>query len=283
MSLRGYLAILFTIFLMLHLASCQLIEYHTKTPGSSSQNTSDITEVSPPNKGTAVFELEMLPTDSANEEMQGYIHFIDQKYSKRTWNIIITVSKNISSFSFIELDDAEELIVGQTLYAHYAWKHEYPLMLHTYINDSTLNRGISYVNGNGEVIYMAFFSDMIDESSENIYLDEIEIGIIPNGTYEPQVTNASNHAKDNSIFEYYFNNYIRDENKTTWSYIGMSIGKYSDPTNNGYTQFDIYRIEHTDGRWIEYYAVPFSEKQLETVYKFQYDNSIVPVWIKPAS
>lgn len=126
---------------------------------------------------------------------------------------------------------------------------------------------------------MAFSCDM---NSGSVDLNEISVGVIPVNTYEPDITDTTYNWKDNDIFEKYFNDYVSTDGKNSWSNIGVSVGKYSDPLNEGYTQFDIYCVKHTDGSMVEYYAVPYGKAQIEKVYKFQFDDSIIPVWIKSA-
>jgi len=75
--------------------------------------------------------------------------------------------------------------------------------------------------------------------------------LIPSGTYTPRITDTSDAGIDSDAFEAYFNDYVRDESKTVWSYVGVSVDQYHAPENEGYTSFAIYRVEHTDGRLVE--------------------------------
>ncbi len=242
-------------------------------------------EVIPPNTGTAVFDINVTTSGSFDDEaseIEGYVNFIDHGNIGQNWKIEITVSDNIKSFSFIELDSSIALRVGETLYFHRAWKYDEPLMLHTYINDVFYNRGLSYITGDGEVVYYGFSCNM---NTGDVGYGEVGLllGQIPVGTYEPQVTGTSYQWEENDIFETYFDTYVSDEYRVSWSHIGVSDGKYASPDKNGYTKFDIYRVERSGGQFCEYYAVPYGETQIETVYIFQYDDSMVPVWIKPVN
>ena len=267
------------LLLLLCLTMC-LLAFSGCSSSGNKQSTAPQTTEEPHNVPTAFFEVEVLPSNLSSEENQNYEHYIDQYCIEQTWNILISTSENINSFNFIELDESEDLLIVQTLYTYYTDEHEKPLILHTYINDATCNRGISYVNESGKVTYMGIVCDM---NSGNVRLEELEVGVIPDGTYAPQITDSLYHGNDNNIFDKYFSNYLLNENITAWSHIGISVDKYLDPDNKGYTNFDIYRTAHTDGSCVEYYAVPYTEKQLEIVYKFQSDDSMVPIWIKPVT
>lgn len=235
-------------------------------------------EVAPPNEGVAVFEFAVLNFDDINVENPEYIHFVDKTALGQNWKIVVSVSENINVFSLIELDEAVALKVGDTLYVHDAWKYDIPLMLHTYINDTTHNRGISYTDGNGKVVYLAFSCDM---NTGDVGLSEINIGVIPNGSYEPDITDTKYKWENNDVFSQYFDDYVRDDERISWTHIGVSEGQYTVLDNEAYTQFDIYRVVLKGEQWVEYYAIPYSDTQIETVYKFQFDDSLVPIWIKP--
>ena len=241
-------------------------------------------EVIPPNTGTAVFDINVTTSGSFDDEaseIEGYVNFIDHGNIGQNWKIEITVSDNIKSFSFIELDSSIALRVGETLYFHRAWKYDEPLMLHTYINDVFYNRGLSYITGDGEVVYYGFSCNM---NTGDVGYGEVGLllGQIPVGTYEPEVTGTS-YQWENDIFKTYFDTYVRDDHRIAWSHIGVSEGKYVSPDKNGYTKFDIYCVKRSYDQFCEYYAVPYGETQIETVYIFQFDDSMVPVWIKPAN
>jgi len=95
--------------------------------------------------------------------------------------------------------------------------------------------------------------------------------------------NIEKFWRENDIFKTYFDTYVRDDHRIAWSHIGVSEGKYVSPDKNGYTKFDIYCVKRSYDQFCEYYAVPYGETQIETVYIFQFDDSMVPVWIKPAN
>ena len=117
----------------------------------------------------AAFDIDVQPSDAEGTESPDYVHFVDETGLSPNYKITVTAKETIDSFCFIELDEAEELTVGKTLYVHSAGK---PLVIHTYLNDAALNRGISYVDESGEVIYMGFFVSMRDGS---VTLEEIAI------------------------------------------------------------------------------------------------------------
>lgn len=234
-------------------------------------------ETDPPATGTTAFEFEVQYSDEIDETTD-YIHFVDTTNTAQNWKITVNADENIEVFSFIELDASTALKVGNTLFVYNANENDVPLMLHTYISDATLNRGISYADENGKVVYLALYCDM---NTGEPGAREIEIGVIPAGTYEPAITDEIYRWEGNDVFEKYFNDYVKADNKTEWSHIGVSTGKYCDTSYAEYTQFDIYRVDYTGGKQVEYYAIPCGETQFETVYKFQFDDSLVPVWVNP--
>ncbi len=225
------------------------------------------------NTGDAVFDINVSTEGNFDDEAvpkPGYFNFIDKDGIGQNWKLAVTVSENIKCFAFIEIDAAIAYRVGKVLYVHNTEESDEPLMIHTYLNDISTNRGFCYITGDGEVVY---------GSSGRDYNQAAYIGAVTKGNYCPKLTGTEYKWEGNDIFEEYFNNYVLDEYKTEWTHIGVTEGVYTDFTYKGYTKFDVYCVEYNDTE--EYYAVPYGETQIEAVYKFQFDDTMIPVWIKP--
>ncbi|MBQ5842911.1 MAG: leucine-rich repeat domain-containing protein [Clostridia bacterium] len=233
------------------------------------------------NTGDAVFDISVSFEGEFDDEAvpkPGYVNFIDKDGIGQNWKLTVTVSENIKCFAFIEIDEGIAYRVGKVLYVHNTESSDEPLMLHTYINDVTRNRGLCYITGDGEVVYYSFGCNM-NTGEVGYGRDVYNLGNIPKGTYCPKLTGTEYKWEGNDIFEEYFNNYVLDQYRTEWTHIGVTEGVYTDFTYKGYTKFDVYRVEYNDTE--EYYAVPCGESQIEAVYKFQFDDTMVPVWINP--
>lgn len=267
--------------------NCQMVDHLTvpqKNPEMYNPVGSDI--IAPPNTGNALFEIKITVSDLDDEvkEDAGYENFVDPLSYYKNWKVSVNVSENVKSFDFIELDEGYALRVTKAIYTHHAWKYSYPLLLHTYLNDFSRNRGLSYVNGDGEVIYMAFTCDMSGLSGSPAgYQDNLNksLGRLPKDNYVPMITDNTYKWEENDIFQSFFEHYVKDEDRLSWSHVGVSDGKYVSYDKNQYSCFDIYRVVYANGEWEEYYAVPFGGTQKDAVYKLQFDDSVIPVWIKP--
>ncbi len=225
------------------------------------------------NTGDAVFDINVSTEGNFDDQAvpkPGYVNFIDKDGIGQNWKLAVTVSDNIKCFAFIEIDEGIAYRVGKVLYVHNTEESDEPLMILTYLNDISANRGFCYITGDGEVVYGSSGSD----KNEAYYL-----GAVIKGNYCPKLTGTEYKWEGNDVFEEYFNNYVIDDYKTDWTHIGITEGVYTDFTYKGYTKFDVYRVEYNNTE--EYYAVPYGETQIEAVYKFQFDDTMVPVWIKP--
>ena len=131
---------------------------------------------------------------------------------------------------------------------------------------------------------MAFTCDMCGLSGSPAgYQDNLNksLGRLPKDNYVPMITDNTYKWEGNDIFQSFFERYVKDEDRLSWSHVGVSDGKYVSYDKNQYSRFDIYRVVYANGEWEEYYAVPFGETQKDAVYKLQFDDSVIPVWIKP--
>lgn len=113
--------------------------------------------------------------------------YYDSKAPSQTWKILVEATKDIKNFRFVELDESETLKVGQTIVELEILKANTPILLHTYINDVTLNRGISYQDDDGVVRYFGFNMNLNDGS---VTLTEIN----PDNTTEGTKSAAQAYA-----------------------------------------------------------------------------------------
>ncbi len=94
-----------------------------------------------------------LATEEQLSNESDYAHIYDEAAMHTDWKIIVTVNGDADSFCFVELveseDGAEE--VGRILFEADNVKSGSSFIFHTYINDATMNRGISYKDKNGKV------------------------------------------------------------------------------------------------------------------------------------
>lgn len=106
----------------------------------------------------------------------------DTKAPSQDWKIVVKATKDVTDFRFIELDESETLGIGTTLFTQETLKADSPVLLHTYINDAALNRGISYRDENGTVRYFGFeysgrdgsisLKEIRVEKSDDYYLEK---------------------------------------------------------------------------------------------------------------
>jgi|GEM_PF-1995872 len=106
----------------------------------------------------------------------------DTKAPSQSWKIVVKAAKDVTDFRFVELDESEALTVGTTLFTQKTLKADSPVLLHTYINDATLNRGISYRDENGTVRYFGIaysgrdgslsLKELRFEDTDNYYLEK---------------------------------------------------------------------------------------------------------------
>lgn len=109
-------------------------------------------------------------TDEQLSSEDGYVHFYDTDSINTEWKILLTVESQVESLSFIEIDESEVAKVGKVLFEEKAPRVGDSYVFHTYINDATLSRGISYSNESGNVRYFGIAVSMKDGT---VYLKEI--------------------------------------------------------------------------------------------------------------
>ncbi len=129
------------------------------------------------NKADVVWEkYETIKIQIVNQDLldnyQINTEYYDTKSSSRDWKILLEAKTDIKNFRFIELNEAEVLKAGDALFELETLKANTPILLHTYINDVTLNRGISYQDDNGVVRYFAL---NIPLNGDSFSLSEIHL------------------------------------------------------------------------------------------------------------
>ena len=110
-------------------------------------------------------------TDKQISNTTDYIHFYDRDNINTDWKIVITVNEQIDGFEFLELDDSDALSIGKTLYQAESPKIGEAYIFHTYINDATLNRAVSYKDKNGQIKYFGIECNM---NNGSVSLKEIK-------------------------------------------------------------------------------------------------------------
>lgn len=102
-----------------------------------------------------------LASEEQAADKDNFTHFYDE-LSGGEWKLIFTVNKKVRDFKFLELDESEKLKVADTLFSLDTFSDDSPLVVHTYINDATVNRGISFVDDNGKTRYYGIVVNMKD-------------------------------------------------------------------------------------------------------------------------
>ena len=100
-----------------------------------------------------------------------YIHFYDTDSINTEWKILLTVESQVESLSFTEIDESEGTKLGKVLFEESSPSVGASYVFHTYLNDTTLNRGITYVDQSGNVRNFGIAISMKDGT---LYLKEIE-------------------------------------------------------------------------------------------------------------
>lgn len=106
-------------------------------------------------------------TRKQNNDMDNYIHLSDIDPNLINYDLIINTNIQLDNFKFIELDESESLVVVETISAIDSISPSKPIVLHTYLNDITYNRGISF-SYNDTTKYYAIDVSMDDENIELI-------------------------------------------------------------------------------------------------------------------
>lgn len=121
---------------------------------------------------------ELIKIEIANDEQIkdtiNFTHYYDEKTDFQTWKIIVESVENLKNFKFIELDSSEVLRVVDTIFKLDNLEANKPVLIHTYINDAALNRGISIEDDKGNVRFFSIGCSMCDGSLvlSEIYTDE---------------------------------------------------------------------------------------------------------------
>lgn len=110
-------------------------------------------------------------TEEQLSNESGYVHFYDTDSINTEWKILLTVESQVESLSFTEIDESEGTKLGKVLFEERSPSVGTSYVFHTYLNDATLNRGITYVDKSGNVRNFGIAVSMKDGT---LYLKEIE-------------------------------------------------------------------------------------------------------------
>lgn len=172
---------------------CNECNYFTKAT-----DTNNITYVDISNAPVDEIIKISIANDEQINDTSNYTHYYDSKTNFQTWKIIIESLENIKKLQFIELDSSEELKISGNIFEIESLEANKPLLIHTYINDSSLNRGISLQDDKGNVRYFSIGCSMrdgsllltelnIDKSTVNIENTEFEASPL-NMLYKTKIT-----------------------------------------------------------------------------------------------
>ena len=98
-----------------------------------------------------------ITVDYASEELLedtgSFIPFIDETSLNSEWHLVFETDMTVTDFKFWNVDDSIKTEFTEALYTLDEFTGEMPLVVSTYINDATCNRGISFVDADGETRY----------------------------------------------------------------------------------------------------------------------------------
>ncbi len=154
----------FVIMLMLVVFSFCLYACNDKAEATVNSNSSD-------GSNSSIAVSVSVATDKQTSNTTDYVHFYDKGNVNTDWKIVITVNEQIDGLEFLELDNSDALSIGKTLYQSESPKIGEAYIFHTYINDATLNRAVSYKNKNGQIKYFGIECNM---NNGSVSLKEIE-------------------------------------------------------------------------------------------------------------
>lgn len=109
----------------------------------SSDNEIDISSTTDEKQETLKLTIKEA-TGKHNNDMNNYIHLSDIDPDLINYDLVINTNIQLDNFKFIELDESESLVVVKTISAIDSISPSKPIVLHTYLNDITYNRGISF-------------------------------------------------------------------------------------------------------------------------------------------
>ncbi len=100
----------------------------------------------------------------AGDNLDDALHFVDSTVSQTNYDLIFSTSATVTDFKILEMDESDVLQVKSTLFRLYEFTPKMSFAVSTYINDATINRGISYVDQNGEEFIFSIVVSMKDGS-----------------------------------------------------------------------------------------------------------------------
>ena len=140
------------------------------TPETTEKAPSETTHESPAATPISVIRSELLvleiydngyDTDALGE----HVYFFDEIVNEMgEWVLVWKVNTTLKDFNFLAMDESEELRVDKVLYSLSELTPDKPLVVATYINDATINRGISFTDNKGNTVYYVIELSMADGS-----------------------------------------------------------------------------------------------------------------------
>lgn len=133
---------------------------------------------------TAIINIKEIDDEAAME--YDAITFKDMDIMYCNYNIVFSVNSTITEFKFFSINDeyfmdsatavTSPLVVDEVLYTLPELTSEKDLMISTYINDVVANRGISFIDAEGETHYFSISCDMTGlPGAESVYLVSMNV------------------------------------------------------------------------------------------------------------
>ena len=159
-----------------------------------------------------------IANDAQINDTVNYTHYYDEKTTFQSWKIIIESSEKLENFKFVELDESEKLRVADTIFELECLEANKPLLIHTYINDVTLNRGISFQDEKGSTFHYGISSSMFDGSLSfsEIHLNENYVNSDSSSTVDKDVINVNFDILNTSATAYFEDCYYSGKFYYSW-------------------------------------------------------------------
>lgn len=100
----------------------------------------------------------------AGDNLDDALHFVDKTVTSTNYDLLFTTETEVTDFKVLAMDESEKLAVEEELFCLHRFTPDISFAVSTYINDATINRGISYVDQNGEEFIFSIVISMKDGS-----------------------------------------------------------------------------------------------------------------------
>ncbi len=137
------------------------------TAESTAADTPQVTpeETTPETPVNDLLTLEIYENGFDRTTLGEHSYFFDEIVNDMgEWVLVWKANVTLKDFKFLAMDESEELRVEETLYSLSELTPEKPLVVATYINDATINRGISFTDSEGNTVYYVIELSMNDGS-----------------------------------------------------------------------------------------------------------------------